>query len=104
MRLLISVYNAGFEAITLINKRIYAYYEYNYFAKNYAYSYNEALDEKSKDSVLINKLPFRITDITATGNNHFTAVNFFYKGEGKDTVYRVPVSDKMSDVLIRKQN
>ncbi|MGC4034324.1 MAG: hypothetical protein QM764_00080 [Chitinophagaceae bacterium] len=98
-----AVYNAGFEAITLINKRVYAFYEYNYFTKNYAYSYNESLDENSKDSALIDKLPFRITDITHSDNNHFTAINFFYKGEGKDTVYRVPHEDKINDALIEKQ-
>ncbi len=98
-----SIYNAGFEAITLIKKNIFAFYEYNYFDSNYVYCYNSALKRGSKDSLLVDKLPFRITDITPIGNNHFTAINFFYKGEGGDTVYRVPTSDTFNDSLIETQ-
>ena len=97
------IYNAGFEAITLIKKNIFAFYEYNYFGNNYVYCYNSALKPRSKDSLSISKLPFRITDITPAGNNHFTAINYFYKGEGGDTVYRVPSSDIRNDSLIETQ-
>lgn len=98
-----SIYNAGFEAITLVKKNIFAFYEYNYFDNNYVYRYNKNLKPRSKDSLDIKKLPFRITDITPIGNNHFTAINFFYKGEGGDTVYRVPQSD-INDSLIKSQD
>jgi hypothetical protein len=47
-------------------------------------------------------MPFRITDITAIDSTHFTAINFFYKGEGADTVYRVPLSDSINHALITK--
>ncbi|MFT3680765.1 MAG: hypothetical protein QM791_10870 [Ferruginibacter sp.] len=87
-----AVYNAGFEAIALIRNRLYGFYEYNYFEHNYVYGYNP-LFEPGKDSVLTDKIPFRITDITPAGNNHFTAINFFFKGGGADTVYRVPATD-----------
>ena len=95
-----SIYNAGFEALALIKKRVFAFYEFNYFDQNYVYCYQPSLDGKSKDSLPIDKLPFRITDITSTGNNHFTAINFFYKGEGGDTIYRVPASDTINNSLI----
>jgi hypothetical protein len=49
-------------------------------------------------------MPFRITDITATDNNHFTALNFFFKGEGEDSVYRVPLTDTINHALITKNN
>lgn len=98
-----SIYNAGFEAIVLIKKNIYAFYEYNYFETNYAYCYRSSLNPNSKDSLPLDKLPFRITDITPVGNNHFTAINFFYKGAGGDTVYRVPPTDTFNDTLIEAQ-
>jgi hypothetical protein len=99
-----SIYNAGFEALTLINKEILAFYEYNYFEQNFVYRYKTSLNNHQKDSLPIDKLPFRITDITPAGNNHFTAINFFYKGEGGDTVYRVPSSDSTINTLIIKGN
>lgn len=92
-----AIYNAGFEAMTLINKRIFAFYEYNYFDQNYVYCYKSSLKGNSKDSLPVDKLPFRITDITPVANNHFTAINFFYKGEGGDTIYRVPTTDTVNN-------
>ena len=99
-----AVYNAGFEAITFIKKRIYAFFEYNYFDRNYVYSFNNTLKESSEDSVSIDPLPFRITDITPAGKNHFTAINYFYKGGGGDTIYRVPSEDIISHSLIYSGN
>ena len=96
-----SIYNAGFEALALIKKRIVAFYEYNYFEQNYVYCYKTTLNKNRKDSLPVDKLPFRITDITPTGNNHFTAINFFFKGEGGDTVYRVPASDSINKTMIK---
>ena len=96
-----AVYNAGFEAMTLIHRRIAAFYEYNYFDQDYVYCFKTRLSKSQKDSLPIDKLPFRITDITPTGNDHFTAINFFYKGEGGDTVYRVPSSDSLNNTLIK---
>ena len=98
-----SIYNAGFETMALIKNNVFAFYEYNYFEKNYVYCYNSSLNSRSVDSLPIDKLPFRITDITPAGNNHFTAINFFFKGEGGDTVYRVPPPDKLNDSLIETQ-
>jgi len=88
-----SIYNAGFEAITLMQNRIWCFYEYNYFDDtNEVVSYDTSLNATSKQSTTLNRLPFRITDITPSGD-HFIAINYFYKGEGDDTVYRLPVTD-----------
>lgn len=96
-----SIYNAGFEAISLINNKLYAFYEYNYFEqKSFAYSCDTSLAANSIDSALFPTLPFRITDMTSGNSNHFTAINYFYKGDGEDTVYRVPVTDKKNHSLI----
>ncbi len=97
------VYNAGFEAIALIQNRLNSFYEYNYFDRNYVYSYDKELTVPSRDSLIIDKLPFRITDITKKGGNHFTAINYFYKGEGADTVYRVRATDR-NNALIKTGN
>jgi hypothetical protein len=90
------IYNAGFEAITKEGEFFYAFYEFNYFSDR-----NEmlVLDKFSfmgnscTHSMPFQKLPFRITDITGKSNNHFTALNYFYKGGGADTVYRIPPTD-----------
>jgi hypothetical protein len=93
------VYNAGFEAIALIRNRIHEFYEYNYFNKSYVYSYDRSFNITSKDSLPIDKVPFRITDITKTMGNHFTAINYFYNGEGADTVYRVAPTDRNNSLI-----
>ena len=67
------------------------------------YSLKKSLKTSDIDSFPINKIPFRITDITGAGNNHYTAINYFYKGTGEDEVYRVPVTDSLSYPLIHPQ-
>jgi hypothetical protein len=97
------IYNAGFEAITLIDESIVSVFEYNYFEMNNCaiaitpWSYMGVSYQKNP----VEAIPFRITDITKTSKNSFTAVNFFYKGDGDDEVYRVPKKDKVNDKLIR---
>lgn len=97
------VYNAGFEAMNAWGTDSYvkgiALYEYNYFNRpNYAYTFSRNFSKDNDfvlDSIkLKTKIPFRITDITKTGKNKYTAINFFYKGSGPDEVYRVPQNDK----------
>jgi hypothetical protein len=88
------IYNAGFEAVTSFKNKLYTFFEYNYFDKgNYIYRYITALNYKEDSLPIIPALPFRITDITPTGNNHFTAINYFYKGTGDDEVYRLAPAD-----------
>lgn len=97
------VYNAGFESIAKMNGFIFAFYEFNYFSgannvyvlDQFSFKGNNCLH-----TFPITKLPFRLTDITNTGENHFTAINYFYKGEGEDTVYRTPAADTVSSRLI----
>lgn len=97
------VYNAGFEAMTMIDESIVSVFEYNYFEKNNCaiaitpWSYTGVAYQKNP----IEAIPFRITDITKTSKTTFTAINFFYKGDGADEVYRVPKTDKANDKLIR---
>ncbi len=83
------VYNAGFEAIAYFNGHVFSFFEYNYFSKNNAakMAYPGEID------LPIKKIPFRITDITQITKKTYTAINYFYKGEGKDEVYRVDNSD-----------
>lgn len=98
------IYNAGFEAMTKKDDHILAFYEFNYFPSgNFVYRFNKQLLQNSSapHKLRIKKLPFRITDITYVGKNHFTAVNYFYNGEGGDTVYRTPATDKRNSKLIK---
>jgi hypothetical protein len=101
------IYNAGYEAITTIDETVYNIFEYNSFAKNYniaiaiiANSYTNVGYQK----IMVDELPFRVTDITKTGKKKFTAINYFYKGAGDDEVYRVPTTDVKNDTLTRDKN
>ncbi|MBF9220889.1 hypothetical protein [Hymenobacter ruricola] len=97
------VYNAGFEAITKARKQLVAFFEYNSFpGQNYVCGF----DKRPRPSAPVplqlpfTPLPFRITDITPVGKNHFTAINYFFKGDGEDAVYRVPATDSANTKLI----
>jgi hypothetical protein len=90
------IYNAGFEAMTEAKKQLVAFFEYNSFpGQNYAYSFSK--HQISAKSIArqrpFNSLPFRITDVTPVGRKHFTALNYFFKGGGGDTIYRTPATD-----------
>lgn len=91
------IYNAGFESLEIAGDRLVAFYEYNYFApgNNFVSSVDTSLTEKTVKMIpLQNPMPFRITDITSFLDSHtFIGINYFFKGEGKDEVYRVPDSD-----------
>ena len=98
------IYNAGYEAVTTIDESIFNFLEYNFFEgkNNFAIgitplSYTNVAYQKS----LVSNMPFRLTDITKTGKNTFTAINYFYKGGGEDSVYRVPTTDKENDLKTR---
>jgi hypothetical protein len=97
------IYNAGFEAIAIIDKTIFTFFEYNWFPeKNLAIAITPTVFTSVMYQLpTVEKIPFRITDITKTSKSTFTAINFFYKGEGEDTVYRVNKKDKANDNLIR---
>lgn len=99
-----AIYNAGYEAMTWYEGDLYTFYEYNYFPSS---NYVRVLDKFSftgnqcQHFFPIQKLPFRITDITATGGNRFTALNFFFKGDGEDAVYRPDAGDSLNNSLVR---
>ena len=98
------IYNAGFEALAEANKHVLAFFEYNSFpGQNYAYELtgNKLSSASAPGKLPFAQLPFRITDVTAAGKNRFTALNFFFKGEGGDAVYRTPASDLPNAQLIR---
>ena len=96
--------NAGFEAITMINKKVFAFFEFNYFpSRNYVYAPDIRSSMKSgKPRVMsIKKLPFRITDMTASEKNHFTAINLFNNDYAGDSIYRTRKDDLENDKLIK---
>jgi hypothetical protein len=97
------IYNAGFEALLAAHKRLYAFYEYNYFPNvNYAYE----LDERRLNSYTTlekrntTRIPFRVTDLTPVGGDRFVGINYFFKGEGGDAVYRTPATEKDNAAFI----
>lgn len=96
------IYNAGFEAVAFQNKAFNAFFEYNYFP---AGNYVKYIDQWSFDNagkyhpVEMEKLPFRITDITRLKNDRYAAINYFYKGDGDDAVYRVPADDRNNKLI-----
>jgi hypothetical protein len=97
------IYNAGFEAVAFQDKIFNAFFEYNYFpAGNYVKYINQwSFDNAGKyHPVEMEKLPFRITDITRVKYDRYTAINYFYKGEGDDSVYRMPLNDKNSRLIL----
>lgn len=101
------IYNAGFEAITMINKQIYSFYEYNYFPiSNYVSLPNMKSGENDNTPkfIPISRIPFRLTDITQSQNHHLTAINYFFKGGGADAVYRTTDDDIENMALIKDKN
>ncbi len=93
------IYNAGFEALAAADDHVLAFFEYNFFSKNYAYE----VARRGKNRIRplpFNPLPFRLTDLTATGGHHYTGIDYFFKGEGDDTVYRLPETDVPNYKLI----
>ncbi|MEJ7609597.1 MAG: hypothetical protein WKF88_00310 [Ferruginibacter sp.] len=95
------IYNAGFEALGMIDGNLYSFYEYNFFPEdNYVKMISPASLEKGGQhhSIYLDKIPFRVTDITPNGSG-FTAINYFYKGGGYDAVYRVPKNQTSADRL-----
>lgn len=97
------IYNAGYEALAAAGKQLFAFFEYNSFGANYV----AALPTQHLTSATVparvpfTALPFRLTDITATGKQRYTAINYFFKGEGGDAVYRTPPTETATDRLIR---
>lgn len=102
------IYNAGFESLEMMEDSLYAFYEYNYFpsGKNFVLSVDTSLNEAAiKQIPLQSPMPFRITDITASADPQtFIGINYFFKGEGRDEIYRVPQSDTASYPLTQDES
>jgi hypothetical protein len=96
-----SIYNASFESMAVVKKRLRIFFEYNYFeGDNYTYSYNLQLDPASKDSAKINPMPFRISDVYYLGKGEYAGINTFFKGGGKDTINRPRANDTAANALV----
>ncbi len=99
------IYNAGFEALARSGDDLVAFFEYNSFpGRNYAYRLPlKHLSSTSRPQTLdFSPLPFRLTDLTATGPERYVGLNYFFKGEGGDAVYRPPAADTASARLTRR--
>jgi len=96
------IYNAGFEALAAADDHVVAFFEYNFFQKNYVYEVagTARRGKNQLRSLAFSPLPFRLTDLTATGGRHYTGIDYFFKGEGDDTVYRLPETDVPNYKLI----
>ncbi|UOQ71788.1 hypothetical protein [Hymenobacter cellulosilyticus] len=95
------IYNAGFEALVQDKKSLTAFFEFNSFAAgNFAYPFSKQLPGALTPlpPVALLPLPFRITDLTPTGKNRFTALNYFFKGDD-DKAYRPTDTDPNSALV-----
>ena len=88
-----AIFNAGFEAMTKWKNKLYSFYEYNYF-KNGSFVYTLKKNQQTFDSIPIQMMPFRITDITHKKGKKFTGINFFYKGDTMENGYVIDSTDK----------
>lgn len=96
-----AINNASFESMEIKRKKLLLFFEYNYFEdNNYVFSYKKNLDAVTKDSIPLSRIPFRISDIKRTGKNRYTAINLFYKGGGRDTIYRPLPTDSLNYKLV----
>lgn len=97
------IYNAGFESLTIRNHQLVALYEFNRFpGTGFAYTTDLQTPGKKINTLpYLRELPFRLTDITATGNGHYTGINYFYKGGGPDTIYRPALNDTANNALVK---
>ncbi len=97
------IYNAGYEAMALSKKLLFSFFEFNYFpgSNNVNMTQLKSFRKLNTTTFPIKKIPFRITDITSTGKNKFTGINFFYEGGGKDEVYRTPANETQNNSFIK---
>lgn len=101
------IYNAGYEALAYVREQLLPIFEYNSFdapLSMNSISLHNPLPDHLTTYHFANKLPFRLTDITAINKKQWVGINYFYKGGGEDAVYRVPTNDVANDTLIRKNN
>jgi hypothetical protein len=100
----LQVFNAGFEALGKDGGNAFAFFEYNYFPSgNFGYRITKtsAPNPEIKKVKFRKQLPFRITDVTRTGKNQFTAINYFYSGDINENAYRPSAHDTKSNKLVK---
>lgn len=90
-----AIYNTGFESMEIKGNKLFAFFEYNYFKDgNDVVTADLSLDNQSLKRIPIAKIPFRITDVSwDKKGNCYWGINYFYQGDGGDTIYRVPEND-----------
>lgn len=79
------IYNAGFEAVTWLpqEKKLMAYYEYNGMPNGgQGYLIDTSFTQPAQ-AVKTPQLYFRLTDVTATGDDQLFGINYFYNGDYK---------------------
>jgi hypothetical protein len=100
------IYNAGYESLATIDDIVFNIFEYNSFIQDNNFAIGIipiAFNSVAYQRNVVKELPFRITDITKTNKNNFVAINYFFKGGGDDSVYRVPPNDLENDKFIRDE-
>lgn len=96
------IYNAGFESLVATKNKLVAFYEYNNFTKgNYAYTISREPKKATMDSVSLQALPFRLTDVAHWKGKRYVGTNFFYKGDD-DKDYRPGADQPVADALVKK--
>lgn len=97
------IYNAGIEAVAYVQDTLWTFFEFNYFDTG-----NTAtlLSQNFRTEIPLERLPFRLTDICKAADDtglYLTGINYFYKGAGRDSVYRVSEDDRLNYPLINEQ-
>ncbi|MFA6151448.1 MAG: hypothetical protein WC716_09020 [Chitinophagaceae bacterium] len=96
------IYNAGFESLALKDKDIITLFEFNGFSRgNNAAVFDKKPGKQINSIRLADAIPFRLTDISAGGHNHYTGINYFYKGAGRDAIYRPAADDTFNNRLVK---
>lgn len=86
------IFNASFEALALSRNDLYAFFEFNGFARNYAYRIDTRTLETEKVP-LDRKISFRVTDAVHWKNRHILAVNYFFPMKA-EVIYQESAPEK----------
>ncbi len=71
-----AIFNAGFESLCVAGNYLYAFYEFNYFKRNYAYRIDPRLRKSRR--IRLSGIPFRLTDVTSYDGQRILAINYFF--------------------------
>lgn len=72
------VFNAGFEALTVVKGELYAFFEYNGLPENFAYRITIGEEYAAEQVPLAKRIPFRLTDAAGWRKNVIVGVNYFF--------------------------